>query len=268
MNWTKSWKGVGVSVIGNDHVRHELPLQDASAVILSPRPAAVVCDGAGSASKSHDGANAALREFRIALSALELYIAAVLDLETVPFEVSNNAWRCVANLICCMLVAAKEEAARMGTGKTQDYDFTFAAAVVGRIRTGFIQIGDGAVCVKTRNGGCAIAIKPQKGRYVNATTFLTADALKKGAYCTRVIPTSAIGGVMVMSDGPEVAMVDLSRMRPAGVVSRMIDDFAAGELDRDALLNYLTGSRWAKDLRGGDDKSVVILVNSEKEVSK
>lgn len=260
MNWSNCWKGVGASVIGHDHLRREMPLQDASAAILVPRPAAVVCDGAGSALMSHDGAKAAVREFRIAVSAMEPLLADSLDSERTPWGFADDLWRYTAGWIVRALAAARDEAAREGTGCPEDYSFTFAAAVVGRLRTGFVQVGDGAICVKTRCG-CNLAFKPEKGRYANMTPFLGAETVENDSFLTRVVPTSAIRGLMVMSDGPEVNMVDMTTMRPAPVVAMMIDDCASGEMGRDSLLNYLTGSRWYGDSRGGDDKSIVVLAS-------
>ena len=253
------WEGLAVSVIGPEHVRREMPLQDASGVILSPRPAAVVCDGAGSARFSHVGAAAAVREFRISLATLEPMLEACLDLNETSFGGAKDYWRYLAYWICRAVVAAKEESARVGSGDPCDYDFTLAAAVVGRLRTAFIQVGDGAIAVRLRRGDCALAFKPEKGRYANMTKFLDKNTVEEDAFQTRVLPTSAISGVMVMSDGPEIKMLDMSGNRPAKIVSDMIGDCAKGELDRASLLNYLTGSRWMNDPRGGDDKSIAIL---------
>ena len=114
------WKGIGASVVGSDHLRRELPLQDASAAVQSPRPAAVVCDGAGSAKKSHDGANAAVREFRIALAALEPLLRDCLDDPRTPGAFAESLWHYAASWLCRALVAARDEAARMGTGDPLD----------------------------------------------------------------------------------------------------------------------------------------------------
>ena len=268
MSGSFGWSGVAVSVIGNDHIKRELPLQDASAAIHSPRPAAVVCDGAGSAAMSHDGANAAVRAFRIAVAALEPLLGDCLDSERTPWGFADDLWRYAAGWICRALVAAKDEAARSGTGNPGDYEFTFAATVVGRLRTGFIQVGDGAICVCTRGGRCDLAFKPEKGRFANMTTFLDGKVVEKSGYMTRVMPTADVEGVLVMSDGPAVNMLDLMSMRPAPIVAQMVADYRNGESDRGDLLNYLTGSQWTRDPRGGDDKSIVLLVNDNTDENK
>ncbi|WP_423739843.1 protein phosphatase 2C domain-containing protein, partial [Alistipes putredinis] len=65
------WNGFAVSVCGSGHIRRGVPCQDASQVILSPRPAVIVCDGRGSAAHSELGAAGAVRAFRTQLAILE-----------------------------------------------------------------------------------------------------------------------------------------------------------------------------------------------------
>ena len=43
----KQWNGFAASIPGFGHIRNEVPCQDASSAILSPRPAVIVCDGRG-----------------------------------------------------------------------------------------------------------------------------------------------------------------------------------------------------------------------------
>ena len=59
----KQWNGFAASIPGFGHIRNEIPCQDASSAILSPRPAVIVCDGRGSARLSHFGARDAVKMF-------------------------------------------------------------------------------------------------------------------------------------------------------------------------------------------------------------
>lgn len=256
----KDWRGCAVSVVGSGHLRHETPLQDASAAILAPRPAAVVCDGAGSAKHSHDGANAAVRAFRIAVAAMDPFLRDCLDDPRIPGAFAESLWHYAAGWICRALVAARDEAARTGSGDPGDYLFTFAAAVVGQRRTGFVQVGDGAIAVRRAAGPCELVFAPEKGAFCNVTRFLTEKVVEEDAFQTSLAWTPDVAGVMVMSDGPEIAMVDLAANRPAPIVPQMLADFAQGKFDRGDLLGYLVSPRrWGGDPRGGDDKSVALL---------
>ena len=256
-----SWRALGASAIGHDHVRREQPLQDAVAAVAAPRPAVAVCDGAGSAPRSHEGAQAAVRAFRVAVAAMEPLLADALDAD-ISRDYAEDLWRFAAGWIVRALAAAREEAAREGTGRAEDYAFTFAGAVAGRTRTGFVQVGDGALCVLSRGGWCGLVFEPEKGDYANTTHFVEPGTAEADAHLARTLPTADIAGILAMSDGPAVRMLDLVRGQPAPVVARMIGDCASGELDRAALLHYLTGPRWFDDPRGGDDKSIAILARA------
>ena len=74
-----NWIGFAASVPGSGHIRRGLPCQDASAVILSPRPALIVCDGRGSASRSQEGAQAAVKSFQTQIAVFEPMLANILD---------------------------------------------------------------------------------------------------------------------------------------------------------------------------------------------
>ena len=190
---------------------------------------------------------------------LEPMLADRLDSDRTPWGFAKDLWHYVSGWICRALVAARDEAARTGSGNPSDYVFTFAAAIVGKLRTGFIQVGDGAIAVRTRTGACDLVFKPEKGRYANVTTFLDAKPVEEDTFLTRVLPTPEIVGIMVMCDGPEVCMIDLASNKPAPIVGQMLEDYSKDEVDRHTVLSYLTGMRWMTDPRGGDDKSIALL---------
>ena len=259
------WKCVGASVIGNDHVRREKPCQDASAAIATPRPAGIVCDGAGSAARSHDGARAAVREFGIFLAGMEPMFAQFLDDELMPSDVAQGCWRHAATCLGNALCAAKKEVALRaeGTKKPEDYDFTMAAVVVGKAYTGFVQVGDGAIIV--RDGGVnSVVFDPEKGQFTNQTKFLSEQVVETDAFKTTVIPTFHLDGMLLMSDGPQPLMIDLASQRPGEIVNQMIGKLSDGEMHREDVIRYLSDSRWFKDPRGGDDKSIVVFAREKK----
>lgn len=75
------WNGFAASIPGGGHIRHGIPRQDASAVMISPRPAVIVCDGRGSAKLSHLGAQGAVDSFRFQMSIFEPFLVSILDKE-------------------------------------------------------------------------------------------------------------------------------------------------------------------------------------------
>lgn len=260
------WKCFGASVIGNDHVRREKPCQDASAVVAAPRPSGIVCDGAGSAARSHEGARAAVREFGIFLAGMEPMFAQFLDDELMPRDVAQGCWRHAATCLSNALCAAKKEVAMRasGTKRLTDYDFTMAALVTGKAYTGFVQVGDGALIV--REGGInSMVFDPAKGQFANQTKFLDEGIVGTDDFKTTVIPTFRLDGMLIMSDGPQPMMIDLASQRPGEIVSQMIERSSRGEMQREDLIHYLSDARWFKDPRGGDDKSIVVFAKEKKD---
>ena len=70
-------------------------------------------------------------------------------------------------------------------------------------------------------------------------------------------------GIAVTSDGPEHLMFQLPEMVPGPIFSKMFEDLESGNLQRQDLLDYLTGARWSRDPRGNDDRSLSILSISD-----
>lgn len=254
-----AFHGVAASVPGNGHIRRELPCQDASGVWLQPRPCLIVCDGRGSARFSHFGARAAVRAFRTQCAVLEDLLAAVLDKE----KRNDCRWLRFCDLMIRTVCRRKTELAEEFRCGEEEFDFTIAFAVWGRERCGFFQVGDGAIVVRGGDSGCRTLFAPDKGEYDNETRFLRPGAETARDYHARLVAATEVDGVAVTSDGPEFLMFDLANMSPGPIFDRMFDDCAAGELARQDLLDYLTRSVWGRDPRGGDDRSIAILTETD-----
>ena len=74
-----------------------------------------------------------------------------------------------------------------------------------------------------------------------------------------MIASNDIDGIAITSDGPEYLMFQLPDMIPGPVFNKMFDDLKTENLRRQDILDYLTGSRWSRDPRGNDDRSLAIL---------
>ena len=144
----------------------------------------------------------------------------------------------------------------------REFDFTIAFAVWGKERCGFFQVGDGAITVR-ENGECYCVFEPDKGEFDNQTTFLRYGDESKKEYHSRMIASSDIDGIAITSDGPEYLMYQLPNMIPGPIFNKMFDDLKSDVLRRQDVLDYLTGSRWSRDPRGNDDRSLAILTIGE-----
>ena len=248
------WFGHAVSVPGNGHIRREIPCQDASGVWFSPRPCLIVCDGRGSARLSHLGARAAVKAFRSQCAVMEKRLAGILD----PRRCEPKEWLRFCQLMVRTVCQQKIELAEEHDCPENEFDFTIAFAVVGERRIGFFQVGDGALTLR-RNGVCQTVFKPDKGEFDNQTSFLHPGDENSRKLHAVMLNADGVSGIAATSDGPEHLMFDLQTMAPGPIFTQMFTDLQADHFPRQSSLDYLTGSRWARDPRGNDDRSLAII---------
>lgn len=255
------WNGFSASIPGSGHIRYGIPCQDASAVILSPRPALIVCDGRGSASHSHFGANAATKVFKSQIAVFEPMLASILDTE----NVDPDRWITFSRIIYRTLVQAKLDLVEeYGADIAEkDFDFTVACAVIGTRHIGCFQVGDGAIVLR-QDGECLTAFQPDKGNFANETKFLHENGEKFGDFQSKLFDASVNSGIAITSDGPEYLMFQLPEMIPGPIFGKMLDFLQTGELCHQDIMNYLTRNIWNNDPRGADDRSLAILAPVEK----
>lgn len=257
------WNGFAVSIPGNEHIRKELPCQDASLVMTDPRPGLIVCDGRGSAKLSHFGASGAVRAFASQCSILEPLLATILD---VP-EDKSVQWDKFCQLMYRTLMQVKLDLAAEHGEEEKEFDFTVAFALTGKHHIGCFQVGDGAIVLR-QDSKCISAFEPDKGEFANQTHFLRLNGESRGDYHCALFDRSVNSGIAATSDGPEFKMFELPAMVPGKIFHRLFDDLAGNELYRSDLLTYLTRNDWNMDPRGGDDRSVALLVSvSENQIS-
>lgn len=255
------WSGFAASVPGSGHIRYGIPCQDASAVMLSPRPALIVCDGRGSAQKSHFGARKAVEAFQSQCAILEPHLASVLDRER---EDSEASWQWMAQFFYRTLMQVKLDLAQAHGLAEREFDFTVALAIAGKRHIGCFQVGDGAIVLR-QAGQARTAFLPDKGDFANQTHFLRQGGERGGKFHAALFDARENSGIAITSDGPEYLMFDLRQMTPSGIFEKMFDALQEGEMIQQDLMDYLTRVDWNKDPRGADDRSIALLVPSAAE---
>ncbi len=250
-----NWTGFAVSIPGSAHIRRELPCQDASAAVTSPRPALIVCDGRGSASRSQEGAQAAVKAFQTQAAIFEPMLESILDSEA-P---GDEQWQMFARILYRTLMQVKLDLAAAQGVPEKEFDFTVACAVVGTQHIGCFQVGDGAIVLR-QNGVTQMAFPMDKGEFANQTSFLRENGECRGKFHAQLFSAQENTGLAITSDGPEHLMFNLKEMTPGKIFGCMMDDLHEQSLCRQDLLDYLTRRDWEKDPRGGDDRSIAILV--------
>ncbi|MBC7526204.1 MAG: protein phosphatase 2C domain-containing protein [Chthonomonadaceae bacterium] len=165
------WKTVGVSVKGTGHIRAGLPCQDAHQVSVLPgeRLVAAVGDGAGSASRSEEGAMLAVSAAHIWLNSLPKNLS----------EMSEEKLRETLTAPLNHALGALERQAEAEELPLREFATTLLIAFATPDYVAAAQIGDGAIVLRDANGDLHALTTPQNGEHANETTFLvSAGALE------------------------------------------------------------------------------------------
>jgi hypothetical protein len=211
--------------VGESHSSTQTPCQDAVFVQTAKDHqwvVAVVCDGAGSAKHSLEGAKITCAEFGQAL------LGILNDLESrVPGAWINDA---VIRSALSVRDALRQKA---GADDLRDYHTTLVAVLLGPTGGFSVHIGDGAVF------GARVTIKgdkalwddnfiisvPQNGEYSNETFFITEGDWVKHL---RITPMPSLDWIMIGSDGGcSIALNPANEIRGEfflPLVSRYISD--------------------------------------------
>ena len=139
------WRVAYNSVVGTSHEKTGLPCQDAGGCRIIRDPVgrelllAIACDGAGSASRSRDGANLTVDRFFQEFGEA----AKRSGLDEIAKEFVQD-W-------LSRLRAEIKDRADAEDLSAREFACTVLAAIIGEDRAAFFQIGDGAMVVSNRS---------------------------------------------------------------------------------------------------------------------
>ena len=197
------------SVTGRNHQRKGTPIQDRTCVRTEGGVTAVaLADGAGSASLSQEGAEAAVQR-------------------TCQFLCQNfDALYCAETPVAlrrAILVQAVEalvqRAGELGA-PAQELACTLMAVAVKGDRYLIFHVGDGVV-VYQKEGKVKAASVPWNGEFANHTVFLTSpDALQRSKGYRGIQPK--LEGFCLMSDGSGAALYEKRKERPAPILKILL----------------------------------------------
>lgn len=269
------WIIGSASIRGTGHVKNDLPNQDAYEVAESrdgSSIAAVVSDGAGSASQAEEGATACAR----------IMAGCLLDIaenhrDAIAGALSHNT-RAQQLLQECVTQGIKKVRDTIDpTGqRLQDYHHTFTGAVLTPTGGFVVQIGDSPAIVTRAeivldksDGHKEVDFfarhdvhMPEKGEYANETSFVTQpDWLAS----LRYFPFHGDNhrAVLLMSDGTgELAISKGQAFRPfiGTLIHQMLK--ARNQQERDQVLHDNLTHPQADELTA-DDKTLVILCHRD-----
>lgn len=249
MSSVPAWRSIAASVIGTSHLARGSVCQDAHEHrgLANGTLIIAVADGAGSASRSAEGAACAAR------TAAD-FLAERLSELSAP-EVTE-----VEALLCDALVAARaalEGLAANGSG-AGDLATTLLLTVVTSSDISIAQVGDGAIVIQHEDESLAVLSRGGSSEYVNQTTFLTSsDFLDEACFASR--PCDTVRGVAVMTDGMQMLAVHHATNTAFSAFFAPMFRFAGDPDSSDAGVAEFLSSE-AVSNRTDDDKTLVLTI--------
>ena len=239
------WHILTSSVKGRSHRRNSAPLQDRTCVLREKGViAAALADGAGSAAKSQEGADAAVK--------------ATCDFLCQNFETLYRAETPLALRRAVLTQArdAVERRARELNVPVRDLACTLMAVAVKDDRYLIIHVGDGVIAYQKKEM-VKVASVPCNGEFANNTVFLTSsDALRRCKVYKGVQPE--LEGFCLMSDGSGAALYNKRKERSAPILKILFQQ--AQMLNRDVASEILEKiMQRIVAVRTQDDCSVILL---------
>jgi Protein phosphatase 2C len=253
------WRVAHTSVIGTSHEKTGLPCQDAGCCRVISDPdgrhvlLAVACDGAGSASRSLDGATLAVDRF------LQDFADASrrLGLDGITREFVED-W-------LSRLRVEIRDLAEADDLNPREYACTILGAVVGQDRAAFFQIGDGAIVVSNRAepDDYGWVFWPQHGEFANQTNFVTQEnALEILEF---ELEDQCVDEIAIFTDGIERLVLDLQEKTAHAPFFRTLFGWLVKtepaaieeEIPASEVMGRYLGSKQIND-RTDDDKTLII----------
>ncbi|MBI5876419.1 MAG: protein phosphatase 2C domain-containing protein [Chloroflexi bacterium] len=248
------WHVVGASVQGSAHTRQGAPCQDAHGWRVLPDDILIlaVADGAGSAPRSLEGAQAAVGAV---LATLADGFAAPEPLP--PDVLLRDAFARAREALAVLAAEAGVPLAQFAS--------TLTCAIAGANVLTVASLGDGAVIAETGGELRLASAPPQKGEYANETHFLTQDDARDCVQIARVDGTAR--AVAATTDGLLRLALRLPDYAPHAPFFQPLFAFAAqAHADADVeLAAFLCSERVTA--RTDDDKTLVIAVRVEPQLT-
>ena len=241
-----SWRVVAASVKGPSHEGAGIECQDAFAFsIAEAGVCAVVCDGAGSAKRSGEGARLFAER---TTESLGLLISSTPHLsgDTIKNEVILSVEKARSELIA--------DGSSIG-----DFHSTLVVIVATIKATYMLHVGDGLAAVAPEQDWEKATVSyPENGEYANETYFVTTDTWKKHLRVTEANALSEKGVAILTTDGamPFTIGENMRGLEPdfLGPITRYAISTPPEDCAR-ALANTI-GSERARKI-SNDDKTIV-----------
>lgn len=199
------WRVAAASVRGTSHEKAGQMCQDAHYWQKLPEGVLVVAvaDGAGSASLGKVGAIVATQ------TAVETICAQQTKLHLIQDE---QGWQQILTLALEAAKTAVEAEAVACSARSRDLASTLIILVATPELIAGVQVGDGLAVAGDRSGNIIALTAPQRGEYINETTFLISPHALDRVSVT--LSRGVTSNIAVFSDGLQMLAVNMSDGTP------------------------------------------------------
>ena len=254
------WKAIARSTVGTSHLKQQMPCQDyGGCKILNHVIVGAVADGAGSAKYADIGAKIAVETVLEYLAGVEEWLqkhkkVGGINPQPLPEIEARRLFTQTVNKV----VAAMEAQAQRGGYSIEDLACTLLVVVATPTWVAAMQIGDGFIVVRPTQEDHILLFPPDKGEYVNETTFVTsANALDQMKVDVREGKQEFI---CVSTDGLERLAIRMSDNTPFAPFFQPLEEYLQETSNREQsdeyLISFLDSDRL--NARTDDDKTLLL----------
>jgi serine/threonine protein phosphatase PrpC len=255
------WRSLSRSVIGTRHQRLNLPCQDAGGhrsfgeVVIG-----AIADGAGSAPHSDIGATLAVKSTLNYWANLETWLQPT-DNATWPTVQQPPSPAQIKRLFERTLAKVRHDLQQQAIQNSDDLE-TLACTLLGFVATPYwiaaMQIGDGFMVVSTPTQAHQILFTPDKGEFVNQTTFVTSSSAHQDIQF-KVIPEPP-HFICAATDAFERLAMHLPQWQPHAAffkpLEEYLDETPIPEQDDAYIMRFLESEYLNKQT--DDDKTLLL----------
>jgi serine/threonine protein phosphatase PrpC len=260
------WKAVARSVIGVSHEKHHIPCQDFAAYRILPPSLIIgaVADGAGAAKYAHRGAQLAVEISLEYLTRLAKYYQnkrAMTDSLWLPFSFTQ-AERIFSKMVKKIRATLSQEAANENYA-LKDLASTLLVFVAHPQWLMGMQIGDGFILVRPSGGSYQLLFSPDKGEFINETTFITSENALEQMQVT--VRSEAPKFICASTDALEKVAIKMANWTPFPPFFQPLEEYLEEtwnpEIEDGYLQQFLNSERL--NARTDDDKTLLLCLLSE-----
>lgn len=257
-----AWRAVSRSEIGTSHEKQQMLCQDFGDYrILNDVIVGAVADGAGSAKHSDVGAKLAVKTVLEYLGGINEHLQKrkrCWERLSQPLS-KQEAQKLFAKTTKKAIASLSNEAANNGYS-INDLACTLLVFVATPQWVAAMQIGDGFMVVRPQNSEHQLLFNPDKGEFVNETTFITsANALDE-------MQVDVLSGqqefICASTDGLEKVAIRMSDWTPFAPFFQPLEEYlwetSNPKEENEYIINFLQSERL--NARTDDDKTLLLCL--------